>query len=239
MDKISQKVYVTENYSKFKHLNGNRPTNRRHIENIKKSIEEEDLEIAIEVNENMEILDGQHTIIAREELGLPIHYVIKEGFGLRQAQRRNTIKKNWSPNDFVSGYSDMGKLDYKIYQNFRDKYNFTHETAIQILTGNSSREETVTKFRDGKLKISNIHSATVTADKLMAIEPYYDNFRRRSFIQCMLAVMNHPEFDYSVFLHKLSMQPTALKDCPTVKAYTELVEEIYNYCNRKKLNLRF
>ena len=46
-------------------------------------------------------------------------------------------------------------------------------------------------------------------------------------------------FDIMIFINKLKLQPGKLYDLPTVSQYKILIEEIYNYRNRNKVNLRF
>ena len=41
------------------------------------------------------------------------------------------------------------------------------------------------------------------------------------------------------FLAKLKQQPTTLQDCTNTSQYKVLIEEIYNYRRREKVNLRY
>jgi hypothetical protein len=40
-------------------------------------------------------------------------------------------------------------------------------------------------------------------------------------------------------MHKLRIQPSALVDCTSTEQYRILIEDIYNYKNRNKINLRY
>ena len=71
------------------------------------------------------------------------------------------------------------------------------------------------------------------------IEPYYAGVRRRSFIYAMMSLFKNPNFEYTEFIQKLKLQPTALQDCTNINNYKTLIEEIYNYRRREKVNLRF
>ena len=51
--------------------------------------------------------------------------------------------------------------------------------------------------------------------------------------------MQNENFEFTEFLQKIKIQPTALQDCNTVDQYKLLIEEIYNYKRRDKVNLRF
>ncbi len=56
--------------------NMNEETFQEYVENIKKSMQKNFLISTIIVNENFEVIDGQHRLIASKDLGLPIYYFI-------------------------------------------------------------------------------------------------------------------------------------------------------------------
>ena len=53
-------IYATTDYDKFKFLEGNRKLRLNNLEKMRESMIEEQLVIPICVNENFEIIDGQH-----------------------------------------------------------------------------------------------------------------------------------------------------------------------------------
>jgi hypothetical protein len=55
----------------------------------------------------------------------------------------------------------------------------------------------------------------------------------------MLQMFKNPNFELTEFLQKLKLQPTALVDCTSTEQYVSLIEEIYNYRRREKINLRY
>jgi hypothetical protein len=55
----------------------------------------------------------------------------------------------------------------------------------------------------------------------------------------MYGLMKNQNFEFTEFIQKLKIQPTALQHCTDVEQYTALIEEIYNYKRRDKVNLRF
>jgi hypothetical protein len=68
-------VRRTNDYSKFKFIEFNRPLNLRHVAKLKSKIEYKDMQTIITVDYNYGILDGQHRFTAYKELGLPFNYV--------------------------------------------------------------------------------------------------------------------------------------------------------------------
>jgi hypothetical protein len=55
----------------------------------------------------------------------------------------------------------------------------------------------------------------------------------------MMQLLQKPQFEFIEFLQKLKIQPLALQDCTDINQYILLIEEIYNYKRRDKVNLRF
>ena len=74
MDNAKQQ---STNYDEFRTLNANRNVSENHVKQIKAAIETVGNlteVVPIIVNENKEIIDGQHRFEACKELGLPIFY---------------------------------------------------------------------------------------------------------------------------------------------------------------------
>ena len=92
-------IYETTDYAMFKALNGNRRLNIHHANRLMKSIEQESLCVPIIINENYEVIDGQHRLYCWEKLGLPAYYVLIPGYRLPQVQRLNNNSKTWKISD--------------------------------------------------------------------------------------------------------------------------------------------
>ena len=71
------------------------------------------------------------------------------------------------------------------------------------------------------------------------IGKYYSGYKRRSFIYAMIGLFKNKNFDFNEFIHKLKTQPSAMVDCTDTQQYLSLIEEIYNYRRREKVNLRY
>lgn len=236
-------VHTTKDYSLFKTLNGNRDVNQLHLTRLKESIKKNHLTTIIMVNEKFEIIDGQHRFLISQELKLPINYIVSKNYGLNEVQILNANMKNWILIDYVNGYCDLGFKDYEIYREFINEYGFPSQVCIVLLSGESAsgitESPTTLKFKEGLFKVKNLENAKRMADKIMMIEPYYKGFMRRSFIYAIIAMFRNENFEFTEFLTKLKQQPTTLQDCTNVTQYRSLIEEIYNYRRREKVNLRF
>lgn len=235
---VSNQVHTTTDYFLFKPIDGNRNKNLLHINRLKKSMAQNYLFTVIIVNEKYEIIDGQHRFDVIQELKLPLNYIICKGYGLNEVHILNANSKTWNSDDYLEGYCNLGYEDYLIYKEFKNKYQFGHNECMRLLTGHL-HGSSVKEFHEGKLKINNYKEAKKYADLILLIKPYFSEYKRRSFINAMITLFKNDNFEFSEFLQKLKIQPTALNVCNDVEQYITLIEEIYNYKRRIKVNLRF
>ncbi len=237
---VTNQVHTTTDYFLFKPIDGNRNKNLLHINRLKKSMSQNYLFTVIIVNENYEIIDGQHRFDVIQDLKLPLNYVVCKGYGLKEVHVLNQISKTWNADDYLQGYVNLGYEDYIKYAEFKDKYKLNHWETLCLLTGSfASGGALVDVFYQGNFKIKSLKEAEKIIEKIIMIEPYYAGYKRRSFIFAMISLLKNPNFEFTEFLQKLKIQPTALQDCTTTNNYKVLIEEIYNYRRRDKVNLRF
>ncbi len=77
------------------------------------------------------------------------------------------------------------------------------------------------------------------AEHLKQIGEYFDGYFVSGFVATMITLLNKDVFKFKEFLNKLKLQPTSLVRCASSKQYKELIEKIYNYRRKNKVNLRF
>ena len=236
--KIVNQVKITNDYSLFSMLKGNRIINNAHLNRLKKSIREESLCVPIIVNEKHEIIDCQNRYNAWMELDLPVYYIVVRGYGLSQVQRLNSNIKNWNNDDYMECYCQLENPQYLKYRTFKETYGFGHYESIAMLTGHFKGSGlSFTRFRTGDFKIKNYRAACTMAEKLILVQPFYDGFKRRSFVLAMLDLINNPTFEISRLLQKLKYQQSKLVHCTNKEQYLFLLQDIYNYKASSKINL--
>jgi len=238
-DTFSQ-VHTTEDYFLFKPIDGNRNKNILHINRLKKSMSENYLFTVIIVNQYYEIIDGQHRFEVIKDLKLPLNYITCHGYGLNEVHILNQNSKTWNADDYLTGYCNLGKNDYIKYKEFKEAYQLGHNECMAMLTGiNVGGGVLFNMFKNGLFKITDYNEACKQADKIMMFEHYYDGFRRRAFVYALLELFDKEQFEFTEFLQKVKLQPSALTNCNDMKQYVSLIEEIYNYRRRDKVNLRY
>ena len=232
-------VQQTKDYDLFKNIDGNRNVNDLHVRRLTKSMDEKQLISPIIVNEKYEIIDGQHRFKSQQELNLPVYYMVIPGYGLEDVHRLNQNSKNWSLNDFLDGYCDLGKADYIKFKDFYVQYDFNLTVAFSIALNHPNGGSAWELFKSGDFVFDDYMGAIERADKLTALKAYTDLYKDTYFVYAMLKMFKNPEFELTTFMQKLSFQNGALVKCRDVRTYITLIEEIYNYKSRNKVNLRF
>ena len=231
MEQINE-VYETYDYNQFKFIKGNRLIKTQHVNNIFKSMQKERLFSPLIVNEKMEIIDGQHRFKAQQMLKVSIPFIIKEGYGKRETQILNHNASNWTLDDALHTYCTDKIEDYLIFNEFKNTYKFANRECLNLLSGTkkTSYEDI---FRAGKFKITDYPGAVEKAVKITQIAPYFEHYYRRNFVTAMLVCFDNNNYNHKQFLRKLEYQSTKLVKCVSEVAYLDLIENIYDYNNRR------
>jgi hypothetical protein len=248
------KVYQTSDLSIFKQIDGNRVPNLQHIKRLADSIRVYGMKCnPILVNERMEVIDGQHRLMAAKEAESFVYYIIVNGYSLNEVHTLNLNQKNWSKKDFMEGYANMGIESYiklRDFVNKNDDYSFSDCIALCQNTGRGDSrslscnkkvklDNTAHVFEQGTWINGNMSLAQDMANKIRMMKPYYSGYNRSSCVLAMMGLLKKEIFDFNEFMHKLRLQPTALVDCANIEQYRTLVEDIYNYKSRNKISLRY
>lgn len=252
------KVYRTSDLTIFKQIDGNRVPNLQHVKRLADSIRVYGMKCnPILVNEQMEVIDGQHRLMAAKEAESFVYYILVDGYSLKEVHTLNLNQKNWTKKDFMDGYANMGVQSYIKLKRFIEKnedFGFSdcvalcsqNPSAIKNYTlTNKSRTNTDTivnikqVFEEGTWVGKDFNLAQEWANKIRMIKPYYVGYTRTNFVGCLISLLQNKNFDFNEFMHKLRLQPTALVDCANRDQYRTLIEDIYNYRSRNKINLRY
>ena len=246
------KVYTTSDLNIFTSIDGNRVPNLIHVNRLTDSIKKYGMKCnPILVNEKMQVIDGQHRLMAAKNANTSVYFIIIPGSNLDDVHTLNLNQKNWSRKDFMEGYASMGLMPYIKLQAFvkkNDDYTFNDCVALCSNMGTVAS----TTAKDGKGKHHYKHTieegtwigkdfnlAQEWANKIRMIKPYYIGYNRSVFVGTMITLLSNPNFDFNEFMHKVRIQPSALVDCANREQYKTLIEDIYNFKRRDKVNLRF
>jgi hypothetical protein len=150
----------------------------------------------------------------------------------------------------MHGYANMGIAPYVELRTFTEEnpeFNFHDCIALYLnkfhttvcLAHKNKRADKENVFEEGTLYPGDLELANKLANKLRKIKQYYAGYNRSIFVGTMMILFKNPNFDFNEFLHKLSLQSTALVDCSSRSQYRTLIEDIYNFKSRNKINLKY
>lgn len=236
---MSKVIKETRDYNIFKLIKGNRTPKEKDVVSLLELIKSSNVVDPICVNEKMEIIDGQHRLLVCKRLGIVIPYYISPGANMATVHAVNSHRKNWSSGTYAESYCSLGKEEYKIYTQFRERYKIAHEAAMLMLTGQYTDTKVDSKFCKGELKITSLKKATDIADNLMKVGQFYKGYLRRSFIFAFVHCYRTEGFDFNRLYTKMGYLSRKMVDCPNTKMYIDMLEEIYNYKMDKKNKVSF
>jgi hypothetical protein len=227
------KIQQTEDYSSFKRIEGNRTISKSQVKKLVDSYNEDphlSTMAPIIVNDNMEVIDGQHRLEAFKKLDLPVNYMIIPGIGLAEVQKLNSATKTWTPMDYARSYSELGNENYKTYLQFRKKYGLIHQVAMTYLGGaDGAKENTTYRFHRGKFVVRDVESAHKISGQLVDMTQYYRKGDARGFAYAFRKIALSPKYDHQRMIAKFQQKVGIFKDTPYVEENLRQLEKIYNH----------
>lgn len=236
-----KEIKVTNKYEMFKKLDGNRSTNNKRVEKIKKSIIKVGyITSPILVNENMEIIDGQGRFEALKQLQLPIEYIMQKDIGIKECVAMNVYQTNWSTKDYIKSYAERGIQSYIYVVDIMEKFNIQNLSIISVATNSTGR------YDDNLVKSGNLEVTKEQYEKgIKKLEFFreimggYSNITRLGlFLKGLLYSTEIEGIDLNRLKEKSIeiLQYGKLPPIPTIEEVMQFIEEFYNK-NRNKPRL--
>lgn len=227
----------TSNYEMFKSVGGNRDIYPRHVESLTAAIERKNLlqYYPILVNENFEIIDGQHRLMAAMKLGLPVYYERVEGLRIEDVMSINTNSKTWTLQDFIDAYVLLGYSAYQTLVDFMERHKTPASLSAGLLAGYTARLRgggtIAASIRNGTFTIGSLSYAERMIAKLDEISQYCEFKARhdRDFVQTIMILNNNKDFDWDKLMAKLKMHGLRIQSRNNVNYYLLHIEELYNF----------
>ena len=153
-NKIGQ-MYETTNYSIFKRIVGNRKINQNRVKELAENMKVNGWRLGpILVNENLEILNGQHRVKAAEIAGIPVTYLVVQG-GIEDVHDAND-QMPWRMIDYIQSYIERGNENYvRLYETMK-KYSASYSLVLRS-ANISTNNITKTSMMEGTLIFSPEH----------------------------------------------------------------------------------
>jgi hypothetical protein len=236
-------IQKTNKYEQFKFREDNREKiDQSHVRKLMESIQTRNLlEMRpIIVNKKMEVLDGQHRLLAAQELGLDIYYEIKDDLGGAEIILMN-ISKSWGMGDYLNYYITNDYAEYKKLKAFMEKYNLSLKVAFNITAGNAN--EVMNGFKSGDF----VFNEDVFGEDLSLCWQTINYIKRMNgaclfvhsvkFWKALIKLVRHADFDQHKWLSNLSKHVEKFVNKAKQTDYEELFSMVHNYHNRNRITL--
>lgn len=234
----------TKNYDQFIFRDDNRcGISTSHVQRLIESIKSRNLlEFRpVIVNSNMEVLDGQHRILAAKALGIDVYYEINKKDQIHDLILMN-INKAWRTSDFLNFYCKNGYTEYVKFQEFCKKNDLKIKAGMLLLVGQTRSK--IDDFKTGKFVFPKEDNISPTMDILRETIDIIKKYLGHSpfttsgkFLKSLISLLSHPEFEKQKWKKNLSTLITKVGARATTKDYITLFAEIYNWKNHSKIDL--
>ena len=231
-------IYFTKDYSMFKTVKGNRAIDKGHVARLKREIQKKDLNLPIFINENDEVVDGQHTLQARRELGKEVPYIRGPFEYEFDVSVMNENRKNWCITDYLQFHIENGKKEYQIVKSMIRQYSLPLECVLFLASGGYSVwRQTRTAFKNGKFKIATLQRCNEIGADLMYMKNHFNIKLTRAFVTAYAVCKEHPEFRWERFKTALKSKSALLLRGTNTEDFVRVFEKIYN--GNAKLKVHF
>lgn len=185
----------TKNYNRFNFIESNREINDNNVKKIEKSILEIGLQVPIVVNDNYEIIEGQHRFIALRRNNLVVPYIISNLASEENIAGLQESKK-WTALDFCKSKAAKGDISCsRALEIADDWYAETSKKlsiirSLEILMDGRGSSSLRSKLQKGKFLINeeyaeNIFDAIIVMSEYdMGTTPYGQKITRTLKMLC-------------------------------------------------------
>ncbi len=236
-------ITKTKDYERFKFRHDNRECiDRNHVNKIANSIKAKNLlEFRpILVDAEMNIIDGQHRLLAAKQLGVDIYYQQNTELESNDILVMN-INKNWTFGDYLNYYVKNQNDEYIKLRDFAMKHNVSLKVALNITMGES--KNAYKDFKNGEYKFSTedlekeIDICWDTVNYIKKMNGYSPYTLSSRFWKALLRLVKHPDFCLKKWVHNREKMSSHFVAKVGTKEYVNLFESVYNWRNQNKISL--
>lgn len=230
-DKVvqSSQLFETKEYGKFKTIGGNRHVDQQHVRRLAQKMKKEGNLLQyfpIIVNENMEVIDGQHRLRAAEINKFPVFYEVKHGLNVSSVRQLNTGHKNWTWYDYAISYAKLGNRHYQHFLDLFDEFHERYSILSYFCTGGTNSGRGGNRpFVNGELVIKNVENTRKLLKQYQELCEVA-NISNREFALAAYRFMRTPTYNHETMVDKIMQYGDPLKSCWTTSDFLFELENI-------------
>lgn len=227
---------VTDDYSSFKFFKYNRAINKANLKNVKKSLQKRGQIMPVLITKDFKVIDGQHRVVAMQELELPIHYIICYNYISNDVEEVNNVGKNWDIRARVNNLAEHGNVNFiellKMYKEWGHTFSEGTINDAFFKTGANSSKA----IRD---KYYTIHKnlGTEVLKNAIIMSEIVPKATQNKFVRALKKIMmNNPNFNIEILRYKAENR--RLNVYNNENEIEEEIVEVYNYCTRENKRIK-
>jgi len=231
------KVLETTNYKQFKQIPGNRAVDKTHTNELVRHMAEKGNltpSFPVIVNENFEIIDGQHRVAALKKLKWPVYYVIQPELNIGIVRSINQAQRNWNWRDYATSFAELGNKNYDKFLNLADEYGEQFNIMKRVVGVDT--KNFVRDFKNGDLIIEDTAPIIEKLERIADVRALTPQIERQG-IYAFIELMKNPNYDHARMLHKLEKYGEHLQYFSRVRDMLRALEDIYNYSAKEVVRL--
>jgi len=238
---MTMQIKCTTDYSLFKFHPEQRPITDAHTRRIMESMKKHGFIEAyhITVNEQFQIVDGQHRYAAAKLLGLPVYYAI-QNLDMETVQTAGGTNRAWTALDYVKSFAAQGKESYLRLEGILDKVNRGTTQVLRILGVQSG--PAYNKFISGEWTMED-QDEQLIFDVLSLVDglrPFAQGVADSAYFLSALCTMERTVgFSRTRLLEKAAFQSARITKQADPNSYVTMLEGIYNYRTTERSRLFF
>lgn len=231
----------------IKMTEANRDIVPQQVERLKESIRKYGyLEgMPIVVDEDGFIIDGQHRYMACKELKIEPPIIQAASFDI--VPIINSTQLKWTMKDFVKYFAEKGYAHYVVLRALCKAKNISPATAYSLIfnkapdrTGISRTHKLANPLKDGTFQFPDISEKGLAKierkiDAILALVSKLGLPRTDRLLIAIARLAADKNFSFSVMNQKIDFQRARVYRCATIQEYMQMLANIYNYKNTKKV----
>ena len=247
METKYNQAYRTDNYDKFKRLDGNRAVQPMRVKKVLDSIKANGyIYSPIIVNERYEVIDGQARLEALRKMNIPVDYIREKGLTVKDCVALNLYQTKWNLMDFISSFAELGNTSYQYLQNLVKRYNMFPVDTITAACGYAARAANTVKSGDFECGPGAYNTAIKVLDWLTAMKPYLNREKGNTMYisYALIFAFKQPDIDVERLTQKFIKfyMTSVARPFVDLDGAIRAVSDVYNYKSagaRINLDLRY
>ena len=236
-------VKKTKDYDLFKFREDNRESiNQSHVKRLAESIKARNLlELRpISVNADMEVIDGQHRLLAAKILGVEIYYNQNKTLTPSDIIIMN-VAQPWGQSDYLNYYCKNHYPEYLKLQKFMKSHAISIKIALNITMGHT--KDAFHNFKNGEYKFNeenfddHIDICWETIEYIKRMNGYSHYTQSARFWSALLILIRHTNFDANKWRENIKRMVERFTAKARQDDYLRMFMDVYNWRNNVKVDL--